>query len=163
MSATSPERIPACASQCGFSIVSALFILVVLAALAAGLVHVSVMQHASAALDLQGVRAYQAARAGLEWGVYRILDPEGTPSATLPACWGAPEALSLAQDLAPFAVSVTCTGPSSTTELDRTVGMYRLSATATFGTANTPNRVSRTLEVTVSRCVNPANAPGYAC
>jgi len=147
----------------GFSLVSALFILVVLAALAAGLVNVAVMQHASGALDLQGVRAYQAARAGIEWGAYRILDPESAPSATLPSCWGSPASLSLAQDLAPFAVSVTCSGPASTTELDRTIGVYRLSATATFATATTPNRVSRTVEVTVSRCVDPANTPSYRC
>ncbi|MCC7546775.1 MAG: agglutinin biogenesis protein MshP [Burkholderiales bacterium] len=163
MSATCPEGSASARAQRGFSIVSALFILVVLAALAAGLVNVSVMQHSGAALDLQGVRAYQAARAGIEWGVYRILDPEGTPGITLPSCWGAPEALALAQDLAPMAVSVTCTGPSATTELDRTIGVYRLSATATFGTPQTANHVSRTVEVTVSRCIDPANPPEYRC
>jgi len=164
MSATCHERTGAdVGGQRGFSIVSAVFILVVLASLAAALVNVSTMQHASAALDLQGVRAYQAARSGIEWGVYRILDPQGAPSATLPGCWASPESLPLAQDLAPFAVSVACSGPASTTELDRTIGVYRISASATFGTANTPNRVSRTVEVTVSRCIDAANAPSYEC
>ena len=165
MSATCHEALRARQrGRCGgFSLVSALFILVVLAALAAGLVRVSTMQHAGVALDLQGVRAYQAARAGIEWGAYRILDPQGVPSASLPACWAGTETLSLAQDLAPFAVTVSCSGPSATTELDRTIGVYRVAATATFGTAQQPNRVSRTVEVTLSRCVDPANAPSFRC
>ncbi len=164
MSATCRDALHGCRpAQRGFSIVSALFILVVLAALAAGLVNVSTMQHASGALDLQGVRAYHAARAGIEWGVYRILDPQGAPSATLPDCWATPETLTLAQDLAPFAVRVTCAGPDSTTELDRTIGVYRISATADFGTPHQAYRVSRTVEVTVSRCVDPANGPSYRC
>ncbi len=54
----------------GFSILSALFLLVVLSALGAVLVTVSTTQHTSSALDVEGVRAYQAARAGLEWGLY---------------------------------------------------------------------------------------------
>ena len=164
MSATCHEDSGAGArGQRGFSIVSAIFILLVLASLAAALVNVSTMQHAGAALDLQGVRAYQAARAGIEWGVYRILDPQGAPSASLPSCWASPESLPLAQDLAPFAVRVTCSGPAATTELDRMIGVYRISASATFGMANTANRVSRTVEVTVSRCINAANAPSYGC
>ena len=163
MSATLPERAVTCPAQRGFSIVSTLFILVVLAALAAGLVQVSVMQHASATLDVQGVRAHQAARAGIEWGLYRILDPDGTPGATLPACWGAPESLALEQDLAPFVVSVSCIGPASSTELDRVIGVYRLTATATFGAAHSPNRVSRTVERSVSRCVDDANAASRLC
>lgn len=55
----------------GFSIVTAIFLLVVLSALGVALLSISTMQHAESALDVQGARAYQAARAGMEWGVYR--------------------------------------------------------------------------------------------
>lgn len=56
----------------GFAIVSAIFILVVLAALGAFIMHISTSQHIGSALDVQGVRAYQAARAGIEWGLYQV-------------------------------------------------------------------------------------------
>ena len=56
----------------GFAIVSAIFILVVLAALGAFMVSVSTSQQIGSALDVQGVRAYQAARAGIEWSLYKV-------------------------------------------------------------------------------------------
>jgi MSHA biogenesis protein MshP len=56
----------------GFAIVSAIFILVVLAGLGAFMVSISSSQHIGSALDVQGVRAYQAARAGIEWGLFQV-------------------------------------------------------------------------------------------
>ncbi len=56
----------------GFALLSAIFILVVLAALGAFILSVSTNQQIGSALDVQGVRAYQAARAGLEWGIYKV-------------------------------------------------------------------------------------------
>jgi len=56
----------------GFALVSAIFILVVLAALGAFIVNISTSQQIGSALDVQGVRAYQAARAGIEWGLYQV-------------------------------------------------------------------------------------------
>ncbi|KQU74574.1 hypothetical protein ASE08_20665 [Rhizobacter sp. Root16D2] len=50
--------------------VSVVFILVVLAALGAALASVSRQQHVAPAAGLQSARAYQAARAGLEWWAY---------------------------------------------------------------------------------------------
>ena len=66
---TPPER----QDQRGFAVVSALFILIALAALGAFIATVSSTQHAGSALDVDGARAYQAARAGIEWGVSRAL------------------------------------------------------------------------------------------
>ncbi|MHB1359001.1 MAG: hypothetical protein ACYCWC_05390 [Rhodocyclaceae bacterium] len=57
----------------GFAIVSAIFILVVLAALGAFILNISSQQQIGSALDVQGVRAYHAARAGIEWGLFRQL------------------------------------------------------------------------------------------
>ncbi len=59
------------------------------------------------AQDLQGTRAYQAARAGIEWGLYKLLRESGS-------CTGNPAApnsftLSTAPTLAGFTVSVYCT------------------------------------------------------
>lgn len=87
--------------QSGFSLVTAIFLLVVLAGLGAAIVNVSTMQHTSSAMDVQGARAYQAARAGVEWGVYRQLI--GT------SCAGATSFVPPAPTLSAFTVTVTCT------------------------------------------------------
>lgn len=57
----------------GFSLVTAIFLLVILAGLGAAIVSISGVQQMSSALDVQGARAYQAARAGIEWGLYQKL------------------------------------------------------------------------------------------
>lgn len=75
MSTTCRERLlqwPLRLTQQGFAIVSAIFILVVLAALGAFAVSVSSTQHLTFAQDLQGARAYQAAQAGMEWGIAQV-------------------------------------------------------------------------------------------
>lgn len=84
----------------GFAMVSAIFILVVLAALGGFIVSISSGQQVGAALDLQGVRAYQAARAGLEWGLYRQLRAG--------SCVGATSFAPAAVSLAAFTVTVDC-------------------------------------------------------
>lgn len=62
-----------CRPARGFGIVTAVFLLVVLAGLGAALVNLTTVQHTTSSLDIQGARAYQAARAGIEWGLYRQL------------------------------------------------------------------------------------------
>lgn len=84
----------------GFAMVSAIFILVVLAALGGFVVSLSSGQQVGGALDLQGVRAYQAARAGLEWGLYRQLRAG--------SCAGATSFAPAASSLAGFTVTVDC-------------------------------------------------------
>ncbi|MCZ7653378.1 MAG: hypothetical protein M5R42_02480 [Rhodocyclaceae bacterium] len=54
--------------QGGFSIVTAIFLIVVLAALGAFAVSMFRVQQTTAAYDELGVRGYQAAQAGIEWG-----------------------------------------------------------------------------------------------
>jgi MSHA biogenesis protein MshP len=60
-------------SQYGFLLVTAIFLLVILAALGAFILTISGTQQTSSALDVQGTRAYQAARAGIEWASYQVL------------------------------------------------------------------------------------------
>jgi MSHA biogenesis protein MshP len=64
---------PPSTRQAGVGLVTAIFLLVVLSGLGVAMVSLFTSQQASADLDLQGARAYQAARAGIEWGVYRQL------------------------------------------------------------------------------------------
>ncbi len=104
----------------GFAIVSAIFILVVLAALGAFIVTISTNQQIGSALDVQGVRAYQAARAGIEWGVFQVQSTAAynfgyaSTDANLRKCTGGAAASTDsfnpgAATLAAFTITVTCT------------------------------------------------------
>lgn len=87
----------------GFSLVSAIFLLVVLAMLGVAMVAISTVQNQSSGLDVQGVRAYQAARAGIEWGLYQELQPPNS-------CVAATNiAMPAGTSLSGFTVTVTCT------------------------------------------------------
>jgi Tfp pilus assembly protein PilX len=67
-------------SQYGFLLVTAIFLLVILAALGAFILTISGTQQTSSALDVQGSRAYQAARAGIDWASYQLLINAGAPT-----------------------------------------------------------------------------------
>src|SRR5437016_13870030 len=88
--------------QTGFSIIAAIFLLVVLALLAAFIASVTGMQQSSGQLDVLGARAYQSARAGMEWSAWQVLDPGNTlngagpntcPAAVTPTCFAPPQHL----------------------------------------------------------------------
>jgi MSHA biogenesis protein MshP len=167
--------------QRGLSIVTAIFLLVVLALLGAFMLSVTGLQQSSLQLDVQGVRAYQAARAGIEWGAWQVLDPNHTLNpvtcspVVLPGCPASPTNLSgLAGSLSPFTVTVTCSATvnAPTTEGNRNVGAYQIIATACNqpSAGACPNAspaggyVERQLQATLSKCKDPtATAPRCAC
>src|SRR5690606_32400145 len=70
----------------GFSLVTGIFLLVVLSALGAFMVIFTGLQQNTVQVDILGVRAYYAARAGLNWAMYQALDPDNPGSATPAAC-----------------------------------------------------------------------------
>ena len=65
------NRILRLSRQAGVGIVTAIFLLVVLAGLGVAMVGIYTSQQSSSNLDLMGAQAYQAARAGLEWGIFQ--------------------------------------------------------------------------------------------
>lgn len=69
--------------QRGFAIVSAIFLLVALAALGAFMLMFSNTQHLASAQDVQGSRAYWAAKGGIQWAAGSIIAngvcPVGSP------------------------------------------------------------------------------------
>jgi MSHA biogenesis protein MshP len=74
--------------QQGFGVIAAIIILVILAGLSAALVSIGTTQQTTAAQDVMSARAWQAARAGNEWGLYRALKgdwKEGAASDLCPA------------------------------------------------------------------------------
>lgn len=119
-------------AQQGFVIVTAIFILVVLTALGAFILNVSTMQHAGSLQDVQSARAYQAARSGLEWGMYQINRVASAASRTAGTACPAAKNLAASPAFPGFSVRVEC---------DVTLGgngeptVYRIRATA----CNQPN------------------------
>jgi len=94
-------------SRRGFALPSAIFLLVILALLGAFMLNVSNTQHLTAAQDVQGVRAYRAARMGLEWAAAQLCGAVANCAAPLTACPVIPAPLDTAPD--GFSVTVTCT------------------------------------------------------
>ena len=100
----------------GVGLVTAIFLLVILAGLAVAILSISSAHQASSALDVVGSRAYQAARAGVEWGLYKQLQP--TPAG---ACFATTSfALPAGNSLSVFTVTVSCTMTSSPASIKRT-------------------------------------------
>jgi MSHA biogenesis protein MshP len=149
----------------GFALMTAIFLLVILGAFAAFAVGFSTNVAATHALSVLGPRAYQAARAGLEWATYQVKDPNGAlaPGATnLPACFTSPTTLSLPATMGGFTVQVTCTRypATSATPSYHEEGNKR----STLGTAGNVDYVERRLETRIEACKDSAGtAPTYAC
>jgi MSHA biogenesis protein MshP len=125
------------------SLITAIFLLLILAALGAFIVSFGAVQQADAALDAQGSRAYHAARTGLEWGAYQAIVP------AVPVC-AAQTALALpAAQFGPFTtVTVVCTATPHTEGVSLPKILYAL-------TANACN------EPAAGICPNPAPGPNY--
>lgn len=72
----------------GFALASAIFLLVILAALGAFIVNIFTGQQMGMALDIDGERAGQAANAGMEWLRYRLASNPSSPSCPASTTWG---------------------------------------------------------------------------
>lgn len=140
----------------GFSLIGAVFLLVALGGLAAAMVQFSSMQHESSALDIQGAQAYQAARAGIEWGLYQQLQPVPAPA----GCFNPnPSSFSLpaGSALAGFSVTVTCVVTSDAIAAGVVVNRKQITAVAcnlpAAGLCPNPGRpqhyVQRTIQVDI--------------
>jgi MSHA biogenesis protein MshP len=143
-----PCVLPLASVQRGFSLVTAIFLLVVIAALGTFAVTLSTTQQQSAALDVMGARAYQAARAGIEWAAYGVSQTAsgvkwtGCASTNLGVLGGT---------LAPFSVAVTCNAASSV-EGASTFWIYDVTAKAqTAGSVGSPGFVERDISVKLGK------------
>ena len=129
----------------GVGLVTAIFLLVVLSGLAVAMVAISSAQHTASSLDVQGARAYQAARAGIEWGLFQTLrnaDCLPTKSFAMPAT----------SSLNGFVVTVTCTttfAPAGAPAGAATLVRHVINATAC------------NLQPAGGSCPNPSNRPDY--
>jgi MSHA biogenesis protein MshP len=131
------------ARQQGFSLVSAIFLLVVLAGLAAFAVRLNTLQQQTVTAGLRGAQAFEAARTGAAWGAYRALNAGVCAAGTLNLTEGA---------TAGFRVSVQCT-QSVHTEGTATVRVFVFNVRAEAGAYGGPDYVSRRLHAKVTDAV----------
>jgi MSHA biogenesis protein MshP len=129
--------------QRGFAAIAAIFLVVVLAALGGFMVTFSNTQQLTAAQDIQGSRAYWAARAGLGFGVARVTTtPSACASSTPANMAGAPASVE------GFALTVTCSRSSYTDGLN-TIMVYRFESKASAGSPGSANYVERSVSAAV--------------
>jgi MSHA biogenesis protein MshP len=140
--------------QRGFSLIMAIFLIVVLGGIAVFMGRVLTMQAQSSALDEQGAMVYQAARSGLEWGVYRAIvvdDGSGTgcvANATLTKTFDLPVHIT-ATSTVNYPVIVQCAFVSAN-EAGVSVSIYTITSTAHNAAAGR-FYVERQLTATVSK------------
>lgn len=142
----------------GFLLPAAIFILVILAGLGAYALNITSVQQSTSTQDVQGSRAYQAARTGVEWAAYQVLSP-GTTALT--SCPTSPTTLTIDT----FSVVVSCTRSADYFEqgTDHTIAMYDITSTASFGTTGTLNYIERQIQLTLSKCLGTDASPNYQC
>ncbi len=158
----------------GFAMVTVVFVLIALAAIVAAVSGLLTRGAQATVLDVHQARATAAARAALQWAAWQVRDPQGTlvPGATaLPTCFASPTTLTLPAPLAEYTLSVTCVrtpdataSPNFYSEDQRRLAIFLLTATASAGAANAPDRVERRLEMRVESCKDAAgDLPDYRC
>lgn len=121
-------------NQKGFTLVQAIFVLVVLSLLGVVMMRLSGVQSATSVFALQGARAYQAARSGLEWGASRAragADCNDTMT------------------IENFTVTVLCASQPFTEGSVGPYDVYRIQARAEYGNYGSPDYVSRRAEMKV--------------
>lgn len=126
--------------------IAAIVVLVMLSSLAAAVVRLTWSQQVGSAQDVMGVRAVQAANAGVEWGMYKALKGDWS------GCTNSSETLDL-RSTTGFWVTVRCTANATpyveggSVATPKTVRLFQIDATACNGTASCPDN-TRSLSAT---------------
>jgi MSHA biogenesis protein MshP len=123
----------------GFGLVAAMFLIIIIAAVIATMARLAITQNATTTLSIQQARAYQVARAGLEYGIARVLNGESCTNFSLDG----------------FDVSMSCTSTSAPALEEEGTSMptlfYTIEAAATFGSPASPDYAYRQLTAVVER------------
>jgi MSHA biogenesis protein MshP len=134
------------AIQEGFSLVSAIFIVVILGLIGGYIVSLTALTNASSSLSGLGVKAYYAAKSGLEWGVYQVAPLGGAAPYNCPA---SPTTITFTQGgLSGLSAIVSCSS-SSFTEYGTTYKVFQINSTGQYGVSGSGDFVSRQLYTTV--------------
>ena len=129
-------------TQSGFALVTAIFIIVVLAALGAYMVTIGTAQRQTSTLSLLGAQAHFAAESGLQWATRKVL--------TTGACFSSPTSFTLSGGgAAGYSVDARCTA-TPVTEGPDSYSVFTLRVTASRGSLDSSDFVRRSIRVTVT-------------
>lgn len=146
--------------QHGLSVITAIFLLLLMSLLGAAMATLLSTAHINTAADIGGSRAFQAARAGVEWGLFQ-LNPDPKVGDALPDCF-TPTAVAIPDHTVTVSClqcpSVACPGltPAQGTyrEGNREIRIYRITSRANAVGAKAPG-IEREIVVTVEKCLDP--------
>ncbi len=135
----------------GFGAIMAIVVVVIMASLAAALARVGTAQQSGLTQDLLSARAWVAARAGIEWGLFRALSST-TPADAWKTCSAQTQTLDLSATTG-FHVAVYCDSTAynegeSVPGTANVVRLFRIEATACNSSVSCPDPAM-------------ATAPGY--
>ena len=135
--------------QTGFSLVTAIFLLVILASMAAFMVKIGGVQRSTSTAALQGARAYQAARSGIEWAVYTIENAADK----ITACTTTINANNFNYNvtgLTGFNLSLSCTHTQHSEAGSNNIDIFVISTNASSGSYGSADFVRRRITATIS-------------
>jgi MSHA biogenesis protein MshP len=124
--------------QKGITLIGAIFVLIIVALLGQYLINITGVQRQTSILALQSARAYQAANAGIEWGIFRVVNNT--------SCVGSTE---LTPTIGKFTTTVLCETNGTYNEDGTEVTIYQITAESEYGSYGQIDYVSRELQVTV--------------
>jgi MSHA biogenesis protein MshP len=130
----------------GFSLVTAIFLIVIVALVAAFMVSIGSIQSATSAYAIVGARAQFAAVSGLEWGIHQVLSNPGAPS-----CFASPTSFTLSGGgAANFVVTLACAVTPTVTEGASQYVVFNIDVVAESGAPGSADYFSRRLSAAVS-------------
>jgi MSHA biogenesis protein MshP len=138
--------------QHGFAAVAAIFLVVLLAALGSFMLSFSNTQQLSSAQDVEGSRAYWAARGGLEWALAGIAGSMPTPPATTPA--PACPATAAPTTVEGFNMAISC-GLTSYNEGGVAHLIFRITSVASKGSVGTSTYIERSVSASLEWSESP--------
>lgn len=133
--------------QSGFAAIAAIVIVVLLAALGGFMVSISGTQQLSSSQDVQGSRAYWAARAGLEWAIVAI---PATPALCPNAAPTQVAAASVPSPIEGFTIQVFCSR-NSYAEGALTPTIYQFESRAFTGTVGSIGFIERSVTASLEQ------------
>lgn len=131
--------------QTGFSLVTAIFLIVVIALIAGFMVTIGSVQKTSSGFAIVGSRANFAAVSAVEWAAHHVLNVGGGPT-----CFASPTTFTVSGGASGnFDVTLNCV-ETSVTEATTTYSVFDIDAIAEFGTSGQDDYFSRTITASIT-------------
>lgn len=129
-------------SQSGFSAILAVVLVVLLGLIGSYMSTQITAGSISTTLSFNGMQAWFAARSGIEWGIYQVLNqaPPGTGCSPFPGNF----------TIDNYAVTVTCSGSIEITEGPDRYYIYDLTSTVVSGSAGELTYIYRQITATAT-------------